>query len=115
MRADLKFVVYSLIVILVICNCINPQAADASGNTARQKVTVTVLPIRALYIDDNNTIIAIFSNVPTITEEKLQVFANGLPTALTDKILAQYKMLQARVDWRKVGWVYLEKEKSIKR
>ncbi len=114
MRADLKFVVYSLTAILAICNCINPQTANASGNTAKQRVTITIPPIRALYIDGSETIIAVFSNVPSIADEKLQVFANGSPAVLTDKILTQYKELQPRVNWNKIGWVYLEK-KSIKR
>jgi len=113
MRADSKFVIYSLIAILAICNCINPQTANASRNTAAQRVTITIPPIRALYIDENKTIIAVFSNVPTISEGKLQVFANGSPAALTDEILTQYKKLQPKVNWNKVGWVYLEK-KSIK-
>jgi len=113
-NANLKSVIYSLIAVLVICNCINPQAANASGNKATQKVTVTVPPIRALYIDDGKTIIAVFSNVPSIADEKLQVFATGLPAMLTDEILVQYKKLQPRVDWSKIGWVYLER-KSVKR
>jgi len=113
MRGDLKFVVYISLAILAICNCINPQTANASGNTATQRVSVTIPPMRALYIDGNKTIIAIFSNVPTISEEKLQVFANGSPAMITEKILTQYKELQPKVNWNKVGWVYLEK-KSIK-
>jgi len=113
MRGDLKFVIYSSLAILAICNCINPQTANASGNTATQRVTITIPPMRALYIDGNKTIIAIFSNVPTIAEEKLQVFANGSPAMITEKIFTQYKELQPKVNWNKVGWVYLEK-KSIK-
>jgi len=111
--ADLRCVIYSSIAILAIWNCINPQTANASGNTATQRVTVTIPPIRALYIDENKTITAIFSNVPNITEEKLQVFANGAPAMITDEILAQYRDLQPKVNWKKIGWVYKEK-KSIK-
>ena len=103
---------------MAICGGANTNIAEAASSTARQTVTITIPSIRAIYVDEEETIVAIFSNVPAIANEKLQVFKGRVEIAVSDQIGHQYKKLLPIVDWSRIGWVYqrLDSEtKSVKR
>ena len=102
---------------MAICGGANTNIAEAASSTARQTVTITIPSIRAIYVDEEETIVAIFSNVPAIANEKLQVFKGRVEIAVSDQIGHQYKKLLPIVDWSRIGWVYqrLDSEtKSVK-
>lgn len=104
-------------------------------NTASIKVMYEVLPIRALYVDKQDNITKILSNCPTISDERLQVFKNGIETQMNDKIKENYHKLLPTIDWnipkvhqikpepkllqnnppkeREVGEVYSNLEKAV--
>ena len=113
-----KYLIYALTAGLAICGGANTNIAEAASSTARQTVTITVPPIRALYVDEEETIVAIFSNVPAIANEKLQVFKGRVEIAVSDQVEHQYKKLLPIVDWSSIGWVYQQRDsetKSVKR
>ncbi len=112
-----KYLIYALTAGLALCGGANTNIAEAASSTARQTVTITIPSIRALYVDKEETIIAIFSNVGAIANEKLQAFKGGVEIAVSDQIRRQYKKLLPIVDWSRIGWVYqrLDSEtKSVK-
>ncbi len=113
-----KYLIYILIAGLVTYSGADTNTANAGSSIARQTVTITIPPIRALYVDKEETIVAIFSNAPAIANEKLQAFKGGVEIAVSDQIRRQYKKLLPIVDWSRIGWVYqrLDSEtKSVKR
>lgn len=106
-NTNLKYLTCLLIAAFTTAVYISSDTNTATaGDTARQVVTITIPPIRALYIDEEETIVAIFSNVQVIADEKLQAFKSGTEIAVSDEIIAQYKELLPRIDWSKIGWIY---------
>jgi len=80
----------------------------AESSTATQRITVTIPPIRAIYLNQENQIIAAFSNVPSIEETRLQVFRNGSGIKADDEIFKKYHKLLPEINWNKIGWVYIK-------
>lgn len=103
---NLKHLIYCLIVGSAIYGGAGTNIAKALSSTTTQTITITVPPIRALYVDEEETIAAIFSNIPVIADEKLQVFKDGAEIPVSDEIRCQYKKLLPTVNWSKLGWVY---------
>jgi hypothetical protein len=108
-----KYLMCGLIAGLIICSSAGTNIANAVSGIVTQTVTITVPPIRALYVDEGETIVAIFSNTQTIADEKLQVFSvrspqdkDGLEITVSDEIRCQYEKLLPRVNWSRIGWVY---------
>jgi len=102
----LRYLTCFLIISLAICSVTGTKIAEAASSTTTQTVTITFPPIRALYLDKSERIVAIFSNTPTMTEERLQAFKCGVEIPISDKIIYQYKELLPIADWSKTGWVY---------
>ncbi|MHC4187446.1 MAG: hypothetical protein ACYSRQ_04555, partial [Planctomycetota bacterium] len=80
----------------------------ASDSKASRAVKIAVPPMRAVYLDNQDRIIGVFSNVQVIDDGRLQVFQNGLEIAVSDKALEHYRKMESTVDWSRIGWVYLE-------
>ncbi|MHC4271715.1 MAG: hypothetical protein ACYST2_05325 [Planctomycetota bacterium] len=80
----------------------------ASDSKTSQSVKITVPPIRAVYLDNQDRIIGVFSNVQVIDDGRLQVFQNGLEIAVSEKTLEHYRKMESTVDWSGIGWVYLQ-------
>jgi hypothetical protein len=96
----------SLLFILIVL-LVTGYALAAESRTS-QAVTIKIPQIRAVYLDNQDRIIGVFSNVRVIDDNRLQAFQNGLEIAVSEKILEQYRMMEPTVDWSKIGWVYLQ-------
>ena len=106
--ANSKYVICILTagLILAVFAGADTNIVRAVTGTARQTVTITVPPIRALYVDGQEAIVAVFNNTPVIAAEKLQVFKSGAEIPLSDEIKRRYEKLLPRVDWNRIGWIY---------
>ncbi|MFQ6014190.1 MAG: hypothetical protein ACE5NP_01945 [Anaerolineae bacterium] len=71
-------------------------------------VSVTILPTRYLVVDENETIIEVWSNTDAAgyTLFVKQGKVDGPETAMTEKIRAQYEELLDSIDWQQRGRVY---------
>jgi len=95
------------ILISIFSSALLASYTHAESSTATQRITVTIPPIRAVYLNQENQIVAAFSNVADIEETRLQVFRNGCEIKADDEILKKYNKLLPQVNWNKVGWVYM--------
>ena len=102
----LKYLVYGLAVVVMVLAVVDTGISKASSSSAKQTVTITIPPIRALYINDNDVIIAIFSNTSFIAKERVQVFEGGVERVVNDNIRRKYEELEPKIDWSRIGWVY---------
>ncbi|MHC4264779.1 MAG: hypothetical protein ACYSUK_02475 [Planctomycetota bacterium] len=84
------------------------QLSVAASSSTKQGVTIKVPQIRAVYLDQQDKIIAVFSNVSDISEHNLQAFKGGVQIAVDEEILRQYRILLPRIDVSKIGWIYLQ-------
>ena len=98
----------------------NSSQDTAAGSTSYSEavspagtitVSVTVMPSRRIVVDENDTIVEIWSNTTgtkrnfyslRIKEQSLQ----GPEHTLTQEILTQYNRLLGEVDWTETGQVY---------
>lgn len=98
--------IYTLLICLVMSCALGTNISKAADGTATQTVTITVPPMRILYLDEQNTIVSILSNTPAISDKKLQAFKAGAEVSLSNEIRAQYEKLLPIVNWIRIGWVY---------
>jgi len=96
------------ILISIFSSVLLVSYTHAESSTATQRVTVTIPPSRAVYLNQENQIVAAFSNVADIEETGLQVFRNGCEIKADDEILKKYHKLLPEVNWNKIGWVYIK-------
>ncbi len=85
------------------------NAITPVGQTIR--VAVTVVPSRLIVVDEQETIIEVYSNTDGVGIPYYQVVVRqgydyGTERPLTAKILEQYNQLQPKVDWSSFGKVY---------
>ena len=83
-----------------------------SASTSHQ-VVITISPIRALYLDEQDNITQIYNNTPTITNDELQIFKNGVEISMTSEVRKQYNELLSTLNWNEPGvyQINLESEK----
>ena len=96
------------ILVAILASFLLVSYTHAETATATQRITVTMPPIRAIYLNHENQIIAALSNIANIEETKLQVFKAGCEIKAEDDILKKYHKLLPKVDWNKIGWVYMK-------
>lgn len=104
-----------IVVIYLILASLLAARTCAKSSKATQHITITVPAVRALYLDQNDQIIAVLSNVQSIEKSKLKVFRAGSEIKPTAEILKRYEKLLHEIDWSKIGWIYLEKENKKNR
>jgi hypothetical protein len=90
------------------------HVSEAASSSTTQTITITIPAIRAIYLDHQDRIIGVFSNVPVIDEQKLQAFKSGVQTVVTEETLEQYRELKPHLDWSKIGWIYLQTNPDTK-
>jgi len=83
------------------------QFINAASRSTTQTVKVSVSPMRAVYLDRNDNIIAVLSNDSDIPEQHLKAFKGGVQTAVDEEVLRQYRGLAPELDFSQVGWAYL--------
>jgi len=85
--------------------------SETASNCGTVRASVTVMPSRRIVVDENDTIVEIWSNTTgtkrnfyslRVKEQSLQ----GPEHPLTQEILAQYNRLLGEVDWTETGRVY---------
>lgn len=101
-----KYLICTLIAGLMILSGSDTNIAKAASAKANQTITITVPPMRILYVDEENRIVSILSNIPVIADEKLRAFKAGVEITVSSEIRSQYEKLLSIVDWSKIGWVY---------
>ena len=85
--------------------------SETASNCGMVRASVTVMPSRRIVVDENDTIVEIWSNTTgtkrnfyslRVKEQSLQ----GPEHPLTQEILTQYNRLLGEVDWTETGQVY---------
>lgn len=102
----LKHIVYIPLTSLVTLCGLAANTSKAADAKASQTITITVPPMRILYLDEQNRIVSILSNTPAISDKELQAFKAGAEITVSNEIRAQYEKLLPIVDWSRIGWVY---------
>jgi hypothetical protein len=83
----------------------NPNIANCE-DSASHRVTMSVQPMRILYVNENEDIIGvrILSDGVNFPEDKIIVYKNGSRTFLDDKIKSQYYTYLSNPEIAQIDW-----------